>query len=165
MKIPPNTLSFSAARGFEGPRMPQISPFPPSPFRRRGNSKIQLVRQYAESGLGDIACFLMIFGSLGAAIILVLDRLSLLPMAPHIGLNKGIYDCWGLKGFSAELLDRIWSIFFDWMMMTSRKGTRRRIGLRKSTELGLIFAIQEQNRVQDPHQVLILGRIHARCDM
>ena len=58
----PNLLSFYAERGFEkdavilgGQESLLRSPFPSSPFRRRGINKIQSVRHYAGAGLDDIA--------------------------------------------------------------------------------------------------------------
>ena len=60
MKIRPNLLSFYAERGFEkdavilgGQESLLRSPFPPSPFRRRGINEIQSVRQYAGPGLPE----------------------------------------------------------------------------------------------------------------
>ena len=91
MKIRPNLLS---ERGFEkdavilgGQESLLRSPFPPSPFRQRGINKIQAVRQYAGAGLGDTALFLSILCKVGDAIILEMDRLSVLPMAPDISHN------------------------------------------------------------------------------
>ena len=60
-------------RKSHGERMLVRSPFPPSPFRRRGINRIQAVRQYAGSGLGDSACIPMTFGSYREIIILKLN--------------------------------------------------------------------------------------------
>ena len=63
------------------------SPFPLSPFRRRGINIIQSVRQYAGTGLGDVAWLLTMFVKLGDKIILQMDWLFILPIAPDIAHN------------------------------------------------------------------------------
>ena len=85
-----------AARAFEkhtGQECREISPFPPSPFRRRGINKIHAVRQYAGLGLGATAWIPTILGSYYKTIILRINRAFVLPMGPDSACNERVYDC------------------------------------------------------------------------
>ena len=108
------------------------------------------MRQYAGTGLGGIAFFLMVFGSVGAAIILVIDRLSLLPMAPHIGHNKGIYDCWGLNGFFSSSHSAICPIAFG-----HRLGRLGSACLQKYHQLAMEFYSELVPHCKSPSTVLV----------